>query len=149
MILWSLKAKYCSLILATNSLISSAWDFKVLVYWSSFFFSSFWNYLISLSFAETICSKAYFCSWIDLFKDSHYSYYLSSDHFISKAVFFLFESIASCWIAVNLYCALRSSYSLEFFCSCSFFTLISWIGAFVLIYSLSISSLERFTCFLP
>lgn len=40
-------------------------------------------------------------------RDSHYSYSLSSDHLISRAVFFLLDATASCWMATNLSCALR------------------------------------------
>jgi hypothetical protein len=48
-------------------------------------------------------------------RDSHSSYYLSSDHLISSAVFFLLEATASCWMAMSLSCALLSSNILEFF----------------------------------
>ena len=41
--------------------MSSDSDFNVFVYWSSFFFNSFWNYFINLSFAAMIIWKASFC----------------------------------------------------------------------------------------
>lgn len=62
--LWSLNAKYCSLILLTSALISLACSFSVLEYWSSFFLSSSQNSLMSLSFAATMSLKASFCSLI-------------------------------------------------------------------------------------
>lgn len=68
--------------------------------------------------------------WLTLESDSHSSYSLSSDHLISRAVFFLLEATASCWMATSLSCALRSSNILEFFCSCSFLTRRSTMGSF-------------------
>lgn len=68
--------------------------------------------------------------WLTLESDSHSSYSLSSDHLISRAVFFLLDVTASCWMAINLYWALRSSNILEFFCSCSFLTRRSTMGSF-------------------
>lgn len=81
--------------------------------------------------------------------DSHSSCSFSSDHLISRAVFFLFEITASCWMAASLSWARCSSCSREFFCSCSFLTLMSWMGVLVSISLSPNSAYDFFTCFFP